>query len=194
MYRSRIRSEQYLTFWFRPVMPQFCIFIHLFSRTMNKVVPATRYHCQHCQRQIHWSNWYERKRENTNLMERMLSSVWTQSSYNFPDLLLITLGRIYALFGILKVSGIVKPKSKGILPKDWGWNFNCIVFRDYNSCYLRFPWNLCGEEETGLTSIEDRFSSFPFFLPSAKTMSGLLAVSKRCPVRGDNEAVITLLR
>ena len=30
---------------------------------------------------------------------------------NFPDLLLITLGRIYALSGILKVSGIVKPKS-----------------------------------------------------------------------------------
>ena len=31
---------------------------------------------------------------------------------NFLDLLLITLGRIYALFGILKVSGIVRPKSK----------------------------------------------------------------------------------
>ena len=59
MYRSRIRSELYLTFWFRPDMPQLCIFIHLFSRTMNKVVPATRYHC-HCQRQIHWSNWYEK--------------------------------------------------------------------------------------------------------------------------------------
>ena len=31
---------------------------------------------------------------------------------NFLDLLLIILGRIYALFGILKVSGIVRPKFK----------------------------------------------------------------------------------
>ena len=73
MYRSRIRSEQFLTFWFRPVMPQFCIFIHLFSRTMNKVVPATRYHW-HCQRQIHWSNWYEREKIQIWCEKRMFSS------------------------------------------------------------------------------------------------------------------------
>ena len=53
----------------------------------------------------------ERKYKFGARRECFLHSVNTKF-LNFLDLLLITLGRIYALFGILKVLGIVKPKTK----------------------------------------------------------------------------------
>ena len=61
----------------------------------------------HCQRQIHLSKWSEK----IHLVDDYVLISVNTKFLNFLDWLLITLGRIYAPFRILKVSGIVKPES-----------------------------------------------------------------------------------